>query len=141
MTWMTLRIRPIYNLYAYFHNLGLEVVPYSYENVSECPYIACTCVDELSTGVVVNFFFFTMLPPDMARIAIRVLGQCQKHGASLADDIAKWCFARFFLRPFFGSRSAHLAAPSDHHYEHTLFHTCQMKNRHADVSIYRFSCR
>ena len=76
-------------------------------------------------------------PPDMARIAIRVLGQCQKHGASLADDIAKWCFARFFLRPFFGSRSAHLAAPSDHHYEHTLFHTCQMKNQHADVSIYR----
>ena len=58
-----------------------------------------------------------MLPPDMG-IAIRVLGQCQKHGASLADDIAKWGFARFFL--FFGSRSAHLAAPSDHHYEHTL---------------------
>ena len=98
---MTLRIRPIYNLYAYFHNLGLEVVPYSYENVSECPYIACTCVDELSTGVVVNFFFFTMLPPDMARIAIRVLGQCQKHGALLADDIAKWGFARFFLSTLF----------------------------------------
>jgi hypothetical protein len=33
-----------------------------------------------------------MLPPDMG-IAIRVLGQCQKHGASLADDIAKWGFA------------------------------------------------
>ncbi len=31
-----------------------------------------------------------MLPLDMARIAIRVLGQCQKHGALLADDIAKW---------------------------------------------------
>ena len=41
-------------------------------------------------GVVLNFFFFAMLPPDMARIAIRVLGQCQKHGASLADEIAKW---------------------------------------------------
>jgi hypothetical protein len=26
----------------------------------------------------------------MARIAIRVLGHCQKHGASLADEIAKW---------------------------------------------------
>jgi hypothetical protein len=42
-----------------------------------------------------------MLPPDMARIAIRVLGQCQKHGASLADDIAKWGFAQFFsVDPF-----------------------------------------
>ena len=48
----------------------------------------------------------------MARIAIRVLGHCQKHGASLADDIAKWGFARFFIcRPFFGSRSMHIAAP------------------------------
>jgi len=26
----------------------------------------------------------------MARMAIRVSGQRQKHGASLADDIAKW---------------------------------------------------
>jgi hypothetical protein len=98
---MTLRSCPISNLYAYFHILGLKVVPYSYENVSECPYIACTCVDDLTTGVVVNFFFFTMLPPDMARIAIRVLGQCQKHGAFLADDIAKWGFAQFFLSTLF----------------------------------------
>jgi hypothetical protein len=38
-------------------------------------------------------YFFAMLPPDMARIAIRVLGECQKHGALLADDTAKWGFA------------------------------------------------
>jgi hypothetical protein len=42
-----------------------------------------------------------MLPPDMAQIAIRVLGQCQKHVASLADDIAKWGFAQFFLSTLF----------------------------------------
>ncbi len=48
-----------------------------------------------------KLYFFAMLPPDMARIAIRVLGQCQKHGASLADDIAKWGFAQFFsVDPF-----------------------------------------
>jgi hypothetical protein len=29
----------------------------------------------------------------MARMAIRVSGQRQKHDASLADDIAKWGFA------------------------------------------------
>jgi hypothetical protein len=34
-------------------------------------------------------YFFAMLPPDMAPIAIRVLGQCQKHGALLADDTVK----------------------------------------------------
>jgi hypothetical protein len=40
-----------------------------------------------------KLIFFAMLPPDMAWIAIRVLGQCQKHGALLADDTAKWGFA------------------------------------------------
>jgi hypothetical protein len=58
----------------------------------------CVCV---RNGVVVNLIFLAMLPPDMVRIAIRVLGQCQKHGASLADDIVKWGFAQFFsVDPF-----------------------------------------
>ena len=42
----------------------------------------------------------------MARIAIRVLGQCQKHGASLADEIAKW------LLRFSGDH--HLTTPDTH---------------------------
>ncbi len=44
MTWMTLHSHPISDLHAYFHVLGLEVVPYSYENVSECLYITCIFV-------------------------------------------------------------------------------------------------
>jgi hypothetical protein len=39
--------------------------------------------------VVLNLFVFAMLPPDMARIAIRVFEQCQKHGASLAPPPPK----------------------------------------------------
>ena len=73
-----------------------------------------------------------MLPPDMARISIRVLGQCQKHGASLADDIAKWGFARFFsFDPFSEAKARTSPLPpititNTHTQTHTLFHFCEI---------------
>jgi hypothetical protein len=43
-----------------------------------------------NNGVVLNYFFSAMEAPWQAWMAIRVSGQRQKHGASLADEIAKW---------------------------------------------------
>ena len=72
-------------------------------------------------------YFFAMLPPDMAWIAIRVLGQCQKHGALLADDTAKWGFAWFFLLTLFRARTSPLP-PITITNTHTQTHTVSVKS-------------
>jgi hypothetical protein len=63
----------------------------------------------------------------MAWIAIRVLGQCQKHGALLADDTAKWGFAWFFLLTLFRARTSPLP-PITITNTHTQTHTVSVKS-------------
>jgi hypothetical protein len=83
-----------------------------------------------------------MLPPDMARIAIRVLGQCQKHVASLVDDIAKWGFAQFFLltlfrKPEHTPRRSLRSPLQTHTHKHSR---CRRYQRHRDVGRRRCRC-
>ncbi len=73
------------------------------ENLRGGSFLARTLIH---IGVVLNFFFSPCWRHGMARMAIRVSGQRQKHGASLADDIAKW------LLRFSGSGDLATAPPS-----------------------------
>jgi hypothetical protein len=54
-----------------------------------------------------------------------------KHGASLADDIAKWGFARFFLSTLFpkpkrAPRRPPITITNTHTQTHTLFRFCEI---------------
>ena len=68
-----------------------------------------------------NFFFPPCWRHGMARRAICVSGDSIKNMAPRWRMISpNGVLLDFFCRPFFGSRSAHLTAPYDHHYKHTL---------------------